>query len=135
MSSRRLQEMSSRRLQDMSSRRLARCLQDVLEDVKLLRWRRVEDVFKTNKCLLGDTHILYIQIQVYMNKLQADVVIYAFKIKNKHYMKSGRIRNYSGTYFPTFGLNTERYSVTLCIQSECGKIRTRITPNTDTLRS
>ena len=70
-----------------------------------------------------------------MNKLQADVVIYAFKIKNKHYMKSGRIMNYSGTYFPTFGLNTERYSVTLCIQSECGKIRTRITPNTDTLRS
>ena len=39
--------MSSRRLQDMSSRRL----QDVLEDVKLLRWRRVEDV--SNKCLLG----------------------------------------------------------------------------------
>ena len=41
----------------MSSRRL----QDVLEDVKLLRWRRVEDVFKTcledvfktKKCLLG----------------------------------------------------------------------------------
>ena len=34
---------SLRGLQDMSSRRL----QDVLEDVKLLRWRRVEDVFKT----------------------------------------------------------------------------------------
>ena len=27
----------------------------------------------------------------------------------------------SGTYFPTFGLNTERYSVSLCIQSKCGK--------------
>ena len=46
---------SSRRLQrnnfwssKTSSRRLARCLQDVLEDVKLLRWRRVEDVFKTS---------------------------------------------------------------------------------------
>ena len=67
-----LQDMSSRYLQDMSSRRLqgvfsvtifglprrlqnvfARRLQDVLEGVKLLRWRRVEDVFKTNKCLLG----------------------------------------------------------------------------------
>ena len=34
--------LSSRRLQDMSSRRL----QDVFK-VKLLRWRRVEDVFKT----------------------------------------------------------------------------------------
>ena len=66
MSSRRLQDMSSRRLQDMSSRRFqdvlqgvfktslqdifktsTRRLQDVLEDRKLLRWRRVEDVFET----------------------------------------------------------------------------------------
>ena len=48
-----------------SSGRLARCVQNILEDVKLLRWRRaedvfkicfelrLEDVFKTNKCLLG----------------------------------------------------------------------------------
>ena len=43
-SCRRLQDMSTRRLQDMSSRRL----QDVLEDEKLLRWRHVEDVFKTS---------------------------------------------------------------------------------------
>ena len=35
-------------------------------------------------------------------------------------------------HFPTFGLNTGSYSVSLRIQSECGKIRTRITPNTDT---
>ena len=34
---------SSRRLQDIFARRL----QDVLEDEKLLRWRRFEDVFKT----------------------------------------------------------------------------------------
>ena len=32
---------------------------------------------------------------------------------------------FSGSYFPTFELNTERYSVTLRIQSECGKTRTR----------
>ena len=31
----------------------------------------------------------------------------------------------SGPYFPAFGLNTERYEVSLRIQSECGKIRTR----------
>ena len=64
MSSRCLQDMSSRRLEDVFSVtifRLLRRLQDVLEDVKLLHWRRVEvvfktcleDVFKTNKCLLG----------------------------------------------------------------------------------
>ena len=31
----------------------------------------------------------------------------------------------SGPHFPTFGMNTERYEASLCIQSECGKIRTR----------
>ena len=44
-------------------------------------------------------------------------------------MKRVRIRSYSSPYFPAFGLNTE---VSLRIQFECGKIRTRITPNTDT---
>ena len=49
-----------------------------------------------------------------------------------HCVKSVCIRSYSGTHFPAFGLNMERYSVSLRNQSECGKIRTRITPNTDT---
>ena len=47
-------------------------------------------------------------------------------------MKSVRIRSNSGPYFSAFGLNAERYSVSLRIQFECGKMRTRITPNTDT---
>ena len=49
-----------------------------------------------------------------------------------HCVKSVRIRSYSGPYFTAFGLNTERHEVSLRIQSECGKIRTRITLNTDT---
>ena len=32
---------------------------------------------------------------------------------------------FSVLYFPAFGLNTERHTVSLCIQSKCGKIRTR----------
>ena len=32
---------------------------------------------------------------------------------------------FSSPYFPSFGLNTERYGVSLRIQSECRKIRTR----------
>ena len=32
-------------------------------------------------------------------------------------------------------MNTENYSVSLRIQIECGKIRTRITPNTDTFQA
>ena len=42
-------------------------------------------------------------------------------------VKSVRIRSYSDPYFPVFELNTERYSV-----CQCGKIRTRLAPNTDT---
>ena len=47
-------------------------------------------------------------------------------------MKSVRIRSYSGPHFPVFGLNVERYSVSLRIQSECGKMQARITPNMST---
>ena len=32
---------------------------------------------------------------------------------------------FPGPYFPAFGLNTQRYGVSVRIQSECGKIRTR----------
>ena len=46
-------------------------------------------------------------------------------------VKGVRIRSYSGPHFPGFRLNTERYEV-FSIQSECRKIRTRITPNTNT---
>ena len=49
-----------------------------------------------------------------------------------HCVKSVRIRSYSGPYFSGFRLNTERYSISFCNQFECGKIRTRINPNTDT---
>ena len=46
-----LQDVFKTSLQDVF-KMFSRCLQDVLEDVKLLRRRRVEDVFKTI-CLLG----------------------------------------------------------------------------------
>ena len=49
-----------------------------------------------------------------------------------HCVKSVCIRSYSGLYFPAFGLNTERYFVSFRIKFKFGKIRTRITPNTDT---
>ena len=52
-----------------------------------------------------------------------------------HCVKSVPIRSYSGPHFPAFGLNTERYEVSLRIQSECGKRRTRITPNMGTFQA
>ena len=46
-----------------------------------------------------------------------------------HCLKIVRIRSFSGPCFPTFGLNTERFGVSLRTESKCGKIRTRKTPN------
>ena len=36
-------------------------------------------------------------------------------------MKSVYIRTFSGSAFPTCGLNTKVYFVNLCFQSECGE--------------
>ena len=38
-------------------------------------------------------------------------------LKDSHFVKSVRIRSYSGPHFPTFGLNTDRNGVSLKIQS------------------
>ena len=40
-----------------------------------------------------------------------------------HRVKSVHIPSFSGPYFPAFGLSTERYFVSLRIQSECDKYR------------
>ena len=61
-------------------------------------------------------------------------VLKGISFKN-HCLKSVRIRRFSGPYIPAFRLNTGAYSVSLCIQSKCWKIRTRKTPNTDTFRA
>ena len=67
---------------------------------------------------------LTIQIKIYS--------IYFYFLQYSHCLRSVRIRGYSGLYFPSFGLNTEKYIVSLRIQAEYEKIRTIITLNTDT---
>ena len=57
------------------------------------------------------------------------------ELKTYHYVERVRICSFSGPYFPAFGLHTERFGVYLSIQSECGKIRTRKTPITDTFQA
>ena len=63
-----------------------------------------------------------------INKIKISIYIYIYIY---HCVKSARIRSYSGLHFPAFGQNTGRCKVSLCIQSGCGKIRSRITPSTD----
>ena len=46
-----------------------------------------------------------------------------------HCLKCVLTQSYFAPYFPAFGLNTEINGVSLRIQSEYGKVRTRITPN------
>ena len=41
-------------------------------------------------------------------------------INFSHCLKSVLIRSYSGPYFPAFGLNAERYGVSLCISPNAG---------------
>ena len=53
-------------------------------------------------------------------------------MRKSNCVKNAPIWSYSCPHLPTFGLNTERYGVSVRIQSEYGKMRTRITPNTDT---
>ena len=57
------------------------------------------------------------------------------KLCNRHCVKSVRIRSFSGPYFPAFGLNRERYGISLRIQTECGKIRNSKTSNIDTFHA
>ena len=48
-----------------------------------------------------------------------------------HCVKRVLFRSFPSPYFPAFGLNTERLSVSLRIQSKCRKMWIRITSNTD----
>ena len=52
-----------------------------------------------------------------------------------HRVKSVLIGSFSGPYFPAFGLNTERYGISLRIQCKSGKIWTGKTPNTNTFHA
>ena len=58
-----------------------------------------------------------------------------YKLSFFRCVKSVHIRSYSGPHFPVFELNTQRYKVALRIQSECGKMQTRITPNMNTFHA
>ena len=77
----------------------------------------------------------------FMEIKKSPVISFTRRIINKyhnrqiHCVNGVRIRSFSGPYFPALGLNTERYRVCLHIQSECGKIRTKKTPNKDTFHA
>ena len=77
----------------------------------------------------SDSHRLLLSFKDKVNLKRSDKYI---ALSNLHCVKNVRIWSYSGLYSPALELNTVIYSVSLHIQSECGKMRTRITPNMDT---
>ena len=85
---------------------------------------------------LYEKHFLCIQLILNKGRLLwvvlRECLVFWYNNKLIDCVKSVGIRIYFGSHFSAFGLNTERYGLFLCIQSECGKMRTRITPNTDT---
>ena len=87
----------------------------------------MQNVWSKNSNYVSHTVVAYTPVPTY------DIHPSTHDKRHPRYcVKSVRIRSYSGLHFPSFGINTERYSVSLCIYPECGKIRTRITPNTNT---
>ena len=81
---------SWRRLANTSWRHLARRLEDVLEDKKLLRWRRLEDVLKT--CLEDVLEInkMFTRISVLIHGLLRNLNQY---LTNLYFTNQRRIQN------------------------------------------
>ena len=70
------------------------------------------------RCVRMVTNFCKIKILL---KVFNDAAFYYLGQSGTHCVKSVRIWSYSGPYFPTVALNTERCGVLLCIQSEYGK--------------
>ena len=69
---------------------------------------------------------------IFANSSWLEIKFIQFENGNKKFVFLSREKY---PYFLAVRLNTERYGVCLHIQSECGKIRTRKTPNTDTFNA
>ena len=81
--------------------------------------------------LLTSFRILFRPEQSQKEQIKSNQLASQKHVATIYCVKSVLIRSFSGLYFPTFGLNAERYSLSPRIQSECGKIQTGKTPNTD----
>ena len=89
----------------------------------------------TNSFFLSDWVQVGIEVYIPHRKCQVKPHSSPWFLAACHCVKSFCIWSYSGLHFPTFGLNTERYGVSLRIQSECGRMQTRMTPNTETFHA
>ena len=100
------------------------CLNSSISNISSLQVNELFEISFSNLFLLKCFYFLHIILVSFCFGMWDFISV--------HCVKSVRIRSYSGPHFPAFGLNTERYRVSLRILSECEKMPTRITPNTNT---
>ena len=80
----------------------------------------------SDKLLATDHNLFYLIVRLNISTLEQNQIKYFPKVITKvTAWKVSKYEVFSGPYFPAFGLDTERYGISLHIQSECGKIRTR----------
>ena len=84
-----------------------------------------------NKALINRVILREINFQRYGLLIEQYWFPNGLGVHHIHCVKNVCIRSLSGPRFPAFWLNT-KISVNLRIQSECGKMRTKKTPYTDT---
>ena len=87
---------------------------------------------QTRECIKSYfTLSVFYQLKIRVAVIQEPLNLFGMQ----HCVKSVRIQSFSGPYFLAFGLHTERYGVSLRMQSKCEKIRTKKTPNTVTFHA
>ena len=99
--------------------------------------RQIEGMCDTPSSIHANTwvHVKETSEVVTLTKSKNKLQLHNWKTGRCHCVKRVRIRSFSGPYFPAFGLDTERYSVSLRSQSEYGKMQTRKTPSMDTFHA
>ena len=108
----------------------SRRLEDAMEDRKCY----IEDAFKTSSRRLQCVFRTFSPRQMFAGNLYS-LLVFKMLLLWIPLCKKCPYLEFFGPYFPSFGLSTEKYGVSLCIQSKCGKTRTRNTRNLDTFHS
>ena len=126
----------------MVQRIILKCFVEYLAGVQfcLTRWFLLNRYKRAQRSLINNTQkkafVKYCNASFYINspilqfKLRKSCVLLLLLLFFFHLLhETCPYSEFSGSYYPAFGPNTEIYSVLLRIQSKCGKIRTRKTPS------
>ena len=126
----------------MVQRIILKCFVEYLAGVQfcLTRWFLLNRYKRAQRSLINNTQkkafVNYCNASFYINspilqfKLRKSCVLLLLLLFFFHLLhETCPYSEFSGSYYPAFGPNTEIYSVLLRIQSKCGKIRTRKTPS------